>query len=311
MLKPVELRSFCFIFAFLLLSIHLSAQVHRFSAEASEQLSAHEDTLAVLAHTVIHDSIAEHRFAACHQLIPKLVEALKTPNSFHYPFERIQSMSIMYPQDSSFRIFTWQLYVHIDEYRYFGAIQMNQPELKLFPLIDRSEDMQLIDYETLTIDNWYGAVYYKVHKFDTENGPNYLLFGFDGYQFFNKRKLVDVLSFDEKGEPRFGAPVFAQSGNIEAGINKQRILLEYSAETSIRLNYDDQLRMIIFDHLKPYKSPHQAQGTAYLPDGSYEGYRLQDGLWLHIAKVFDQVQDKPPFPQPILDKRKGKDIFGQ
>ena len=288
-----------------------TAQPFQFTADSHQQLDAYEDTLALLSFAVLHDSIAENRFAACHQLIPKLVKALQISNSFHYPFERVQSISIMYPPDSSFRIFTWQLYVDVDEYRYFGALQMNTPELKLFPLVDRSADLQLIDYDVLTADNWYGALYYKIHPFDTPEGPKYLLFGFDGYQFFNKRKLIDVLSFDEKGAPSFGAPVFTKSGEESSGLNKHRIILEYSAETTIRLNYDDQLGIVIFDHLLPRKSLIKEQGNTFLPDGSYEGYQLENGKWVHVEKVFDQVLDAPPFPQPVLDQRKDKDIFGQ
>jgi hypothetical protein len=50
-------------------------------------------------------------------------------------------MSILSPPDSSFRIFTWQLFVNDSTYRHYGAIQMNQKELKLFALRDKSFEM--------------------------------------------------------------------------------------------------------------------------------------------------------------------------
>lgn len=89
-----------------------------FSAEELAHFDGQEDTLALLAYVIVNDSLPEHRYSACHKLIPMLVSALKTPNSFRFPFERLKSVSIMYPPDSSFRVFTWQLYVDKDEYRY-------------------------------------------------------------------------------------------------------------------------------------------------------------------------------------------------
>ncbi len=264
-----------------------------------------EDTLGLLAYAVVNDSLAEHRFGACREMIPRLVKALKVENSFNYPFESLKSVSIQYPRDSSFRIFSWQLYVDENDYRYYGAIQMNTPELKLYPLIDRSFTVENPESAVLGPDNWYGAVYYNLLDFKTPDGDKaYLLFGFDGNSFFRKRKLIDVLRFNEDG-PAFGAPVFVHEGNQR----KHRVLREYSAEVSTRCNYDELLEMVIFDHLIQMNGPY-GEGLNNYPDGSYEAYRLQGGLWTHIDKVFNQVSDEAPRPAPILDNRT-KDIFGK
>ncbi|MCB0568246.1 MAG: hypothetical protein KDC66_00705 [Phaeodactylibacter sp.] len=264
-----------------------------------------EDTLGLLAYAVVNDSIAEHRFGACREMIPRLVKALKVENSFEYPFEKLRPVSIQYPQDSSFRIFTWQLYVDENDYRYYGAIQMNSPELKLYPLIDRSFKIEDAESAVLSPENWYGAVYYNLLGFDTPDGSKaYLLFGFDGDSFFRKRKLIDVLRFQDDG-PVFGAPVFVKEGNQR----KNRVMLEYSAEVSTHCNYDGLLEMVIFDHLIPMNGPY-GEGMTNYPDGSYEAYRLQNGLWMHVDKVFNQVSDEAPRPTPILDNRP-KDIFGR
>ena len=97
-----------------------------------DEIKIAEDTLGVLGYMMVNDSLPEHRFGACKKFIPKLVQALKHKNSFNYPFERLHRISILYPADSTFRIFTWQLYVDKDTYHQYGAIQMNNSELKLF-----------------------------------------------------------------------------------------------------------------------------------------------------------------------------------
>jgi hypothetical protein len=262
--------------------------------------------LAILAYAVVNDSLPEMRFLACRSLITGLVQALKTENSFQYAFDRLKAVSILTPPDSSFRIFTWQLFVDDSTYRYYGAIQMNQPELSLFPLIDRSAEMRgLPTREQLANDYWYGALYYNLLPFDTRKGRKYLLFGFDGFSFFDKRKVVEVLSFDEKSRPVFGAPVFDQPD----AEGEMRLMLEYFAEARVRLNWDEQYQMILFDHLVPYPNPYNG-GIMYIPDGSYSGYKLEKGRWKFVEKVFDQVQEEAPRPEPVLDSQKGKNILG-
>lgn len=273
-----------------------------------------EDSLSTLSEMMVHDSIPENRFDACKKFIPDLVNVLKKKNSFNYQFEKLPSVSILYPPDSTFRIFSWQIYVDKDTYQQYGAIQMNSSELKLFRLLDKPMFHPNINRVQLKADEWIGAVYYNIHQFDTPQGKKYLLFGFDGHSFFTKQKIMEVLSFED-GNPIFGAPVFKKVSKRGSPITNYRLLIKYSAETTIRLNYDPNMEMVIFDHVLPQSSPFPGQSTTYLPDGSYEGYKLEKGAWIHIDKVFDHKYEENefPVPDPVLgkeSKRKQKDLFG-
>lgn len=279
-----------------------------------KSMQSMEDTLAVLSYMMVNDSMPEHRFAACKKFIPQLVEVLKNKNSFNYKFDKLQAIPILYPADSTFRIFTWQIYVDKETYHQYGAIQMNSSELKLFRLLDRPMYHPNIDRVQLQADEWIGALYYNIHQFDTPQGRKYLLFGFDGHSFFTKQKIMDVLSFED-GKPIFGAPVFHKVSKSGSPVTTYRKLIKYSAETTIRLNYDPTMEMVIFDHVLPKSSPFPGQSTTWLPDGSYEGYKLDNGKWTHVEKVFEhKYNDKEfPIPEPILgkgSKRKQKDLFG-
>ncbi|MCB0630721.1 MAG: hypothetical protein R2824_09455 [Saprospiraceae bacterium] len=270
------------------------------STSDRQQIDLYEDTLAVLGYAVVNDSLADNRFLACREMIVRLKQALKAPGSFAYPFDRLKSISIQYPQDSSFRIFSWQLYVDKDEYRYFGAIQMKSQELELIPMQDRSfqitEDPEKAVLDT---DHWYGALYYNIKRFDTPDGPDYLLFGFDGYEFYYKRKVIDVLRI-RNGKATFGAPVFYHPATAESPEStKSRIVREYSAAATVRVNYDPTYEMIMFDHLVPGGGQY-GEGITYYPDGSYEGYRLQSGKWIYVEKVFNQVSAEAPRDYPVL-----------
>ncbi|PHN07126.1 hypothetical protein [Flavilitoribacter nigricans] len=274
------------------------------------EMQLFEDTLAVLGYAVVNDSLPDNRFLACREMIVRLKQALKTPGSFDYPFERLKSISIQYPQDSSFRIFSWQLYVDKEEYRYFGAIQLNTPELNLIPLQDRSFQIsEDPEKAVLKPEEWYGAVYYNVKQVDTPQGPYYLLFGFDGYSFYYKRKVIDVLRI-QNGQATFGAPVFYHPATQDSPeFAKARIVREYSAAATVKVNYDPTYEIIMFDHLVPGGGQY-GEGITYYPDGSYEGYNLQNGRWLYIEKVFDQMSAEAPRDYPILDQRE-KNIFGK
>ncbi len=261
-----------------------------------------EDTLAVFSYTFLNDSLPQNRFGAVRKFIPALVRALKTENSFKYKFERLPNVSIQYPRDSSFRVFTWHLYVDVNEYRYYGAIQMNTSELKLFPLRDRSFELEgNLEQLTLAPDKWYGAVYYNLKEVKTKDQTYYLLFGFDRNELFRTRKVMDVLSFGSQGQPILGAPIIPGP----RGELKKRLILEYSSEASIRLNYDEALGIIIYDHLTTINGKYD-EGPVNVGDGSYEGFKIaRDGLE-YIPKVFDFVSETPPRPFPVLDTERKK-----
>lgn len=299
---------------FTLLTTHLNAQKRskepragELTPQAVERLHAAEDTLALLAYAVVNDSVEQVRFAACRTLITALVRALKTENSFRYRFDRLQSVSILAPPDSSFRIFTWQLFVNDSTYRYYGAVQMNRPNLVLHALKDRSRDVgDEAVFQQFTPDNWYGALYYSLRPFDTKTGRQYLLMGFNGLEFFNKRKVVEVLSFDAAtGKPVFGAPVFVREKPLS--MPEQRLVFEYSAEAGVRVNWDEQYQMVLFDHLIQIPIAY-GRGFTAVPDGSYDGLKLEkDGHWKFVNKVFNDVMTEEFRPEPVLDKKQDKD----
>ncbi len=320
----------CCSFSFL----QAQSTVSNLDSTALKELKAMEDTLAFFAYVTLNAKAAEQRFLAVRAFIPMLTKALKVENSFDYPFERLRNIAIQYPQDSTFRIFSWQLYVDSSDYRYYGAIQMNTPALKLIPLADRSFQLEEeVEQAILFSENWYGALYYNVVDFDTPEGKKYLLFGYDNYENFeraeeegdrdrafafshndyelvSKRKVIDVLSF-KQNKAIFGAPVFVHiNPKSQKQYTKNRVVLEFSADAVVSCNYDEFEQMIIFDHLMPMSEAIPGEKVVYMPEGTYEGYRLQNGKWIHVESVFNTTVDEAPREQPILDQRP-KNLFGK
>ncbi len=311
-MKKLLIFVFCWSFSFGIFAQVTKAQ--SLDKTSYDQIKIAEDTLGALGFLMVNDSLPEHRFGACKKFIPKLVQALKHKNSFNYSFDRLSTISILYPPDSTFRIITWQLYVDKDTYHQYGAIQMNTSNLTLHRLLDRPGNPVNIETTELNPEQWIGAVYYNIYQFESPEGPQYLLFGFDGKSFFSKRKVLDVLKF-KNGKPVFGSPVFVKNKENERTITQSRLVLNYSAESSVKLNYDLHLEMIIFDHLIQQPSPFPGEDFTWIPDGTYEGYELKNGVWEYKEKIFDHKYEMNefPVPEPILggDRKSRKNILGK
>jgi len=86
--------------------------------------------------------------------------------------------------------------------------------------------------------------------------------------------VIDVLYFDEQGNPQFGAPIF------DNGKRKfSRIIFEYSAKVSMVMRYVPESDMIIFDHLSPSEPRYSNDYRFYGPDFSYDGFKFEKGRW--------------------------------
>ena len=148
---------------FIFLAAQASAQA---GLQSLDSLKRFERELAAIGFRIVNDSSQDQRADACFKFIPKLVEALKMKGSFEYPFDSLQTVSILNPSDNSFRIFTWQLRWGNGLLRHYGAIQMNTPgKLTLFPLFDYSDSLENVTNKILDTETWFGALYYNIYEF--------------------------------------------------------------------------------------------------------------------------------------------------
>lgn len=263
-----------------------------------------EDSLKILSSHIIGGITAAERLNADSNFTKMLVRALKTPNSFYYPFDSLINISRLVPPDSSFKIFTWQMNINDEVTRQHGAIQMNMGNgsLKLFPLIDKSDNTT--DMVDTVGDNfgWIGAVYYRIIEKHANDKNFYTLLGYDENNISSNKKLVEVLTFNN-GLPVFGGNYFTPVNEIFAKAGS-RFIMEYKKNAGPRLNYDDDLDMIVYEHLISETGEPQKKYT-YIPDGDYEGLQWRNGRWIHIEKIFTQMlkEGQAPVPKPVMDDK--------
>lgn len=247
----------------------------------------------------------EKRKVACYQFIPKLVAALKIDNSFYYPFDSLTEISKIYPPDSSFRILTWQMHYPKGKFRYYGVIQMKSKKMKIYPLRDLRDTLPFHTQQILTQNNWYGQIYYRIIERTYDKKTYYTLFGFEAADFLSRRKIVDILTFDADGSPRFGAPIFCftDSSKFKIRDTLDRFFIEYKWSASPTLNYDNNKEMIVFDHLAPPDPKASGVYLTYTQDGTYEGFKWMTNHWEWVEKVFTfaiNEDDNPPIPAPLF-----------
>lgn len=292
-----------FVALLLIVFVSVSASAQRISKSDLEQLQQLEDSMKVYSNQMIFDPLATQRFEADSMFIRLLVRALRTPYSFHYPFDSVVTVSKLYPPDSSFRIFTWQFEKDETYFRQQGAIQMNTKDgsTKIFPLIDMSDFTGTPTDSVRSNLNWIGAIYYAIVQKSFKNKNYYTLLGYDDNDFSSTRKWIDVLTFDANGNPKFGGTYFNYTeDSLKPAQPAYRFLLEYKKDARARMNYDPEMDMIVFDHLIS-ESNHQSEKYTLIPDGDYEGFKWQNGKWVHVNKIFDfKLEDgQAPLPAPI------------
>ncbi len=287
---------------FLLVLAGQSALAQSMSKETRQELEKKEDTLKDFARKMVFSENAAERFRSDSNFVRTFVRALQTPQSFYYSFDSV-NISKLYSPDSSFRIFTWEL--KKDEYVILqkGAIQMRTADgsLKLFRLQDISMFTRRPQDSARTNLNWIGAIYYKMIMKEWQGKKYYTLFGFDDFSINSNKKWVEVLSFNNNGEPVFGGPFFSYKN--DTGSEKKpvqaRIALEYKKEARAFANFDPELDLIIIDHLISETDEPEKKFT-YVPDGDYEAFRWENGQWVHINKLFNQALKDGDFPKEAL-----------
>ncbi len=276
------------------------------TAENLEKLHKAEQDLNPLAFSMIMDTNNLQRMKACYAFIPKFVDALQVPGSFAYGFDSVPILSKMYPADSSFRVITWQVMLDGGSYRYFGAIQMNSDkDLKLYPLIDRTDSIASPHDTILSPTFWYGAFYYNMLETKAKGKTYYTLFGFDGHDLTSRIKLMDVLHFED-GKPVFGAPIFeipdSVSQHFPYTVKKPvtRFMVYYKFDAKLTLNYNPDDKIVVFDHIMATHEHGKDITLALVPDGSYDAFEWKNGKWVYISNVYELTIDRgnPPLPAP-------------
>lgn len=258
-------------------------------------LKTWQDSLKKLSIQMTRAEAEPERYTANYTFIKTLVSALKISSSIRFDFDSLKSISIVRSEDGHFRLFSWYIKNTDGSHRYYGTIQMNEPDgkLKLFPLVDYSPKIKNVSDTITTNEEWYGAQYYRIIPVtDNTLKPYYILLGWKGNTTKTTKKVIEVLYFKDN-KAYFGLPIF--SGNKQY-MAKKRIIFEYSSQVTMMLNYLPEEKLIAFDHLAPMNPGSTGKPEYYGPDMTYNGFKLNKGLCEFVQDI--------PFKNAPSDKDK-------
>ena len=222
--------------------------------------------------------------------------ALQFKNGIHYAltqdphgemrFDSLKSKKVMLVSpDKQIRIFTWDVRSADLSHTSFGFLQAYNKKSKqyeLYELKDRSESVRDPENTTLDCSKWYGAYYFSISEKKYKKKKYYILLGWDGNNQSTNKKLIEILSINDKGFPKFGAdPVLSD----EKGKFKKRIIFEYKAGLVMSLRFDEEKDGILFDHLSPSETGLEGVYSFYGPDFTYDMLHFKDGKWQYVKNV--------------------------
>lgn len=233
-----------------------------------------------------------------------LVRALVIPNSYKFNFDSAVTISKVVAPDNSFRIFTWQLMLNEDFFIQRGVIQINTADgsPKLFPLYDRSSSLKKLDDSVRNNNNWVGALYYKIIAKTIQGNPAFILIGLDRNNAKTDKKWIDVLRFNPLGKPEFGAQIFnfsKDTGKVQK-YKPYRFGIEYKKDARVRMNFDEDLNLIVYDHLDSEEEATNTNKKTFVPDGNYEAFEWKNEELIHIPNLYDYKAMPGDIPQGSL-----------
>ncbi len=243
---------------------------------SAQDLIAREDRLVQLLDDLRAAQNDQEKSRANKAFKAYLEETIQLAGAFDYPFDRLSTLGSIKSPDNKVRLFNWNIEQDDETQTYYCYIlhfNDRKREYQMSELVDNSLMIPARPTEVLAADEWYGALYYKIIPIDKGSKTAYTLLGWDGNNSMSTIKLMDVLYFSGTS-PKLGSPVFKQKDET-----LKRVFFEHSKKCVMHLNYEEDRKRIIMDHLSPEAPTMKGMYSFYVPDLSYDAYVLRNNKW--------------------------------
>ena len=288
---------------FTLLLLVLFTTLNGFSL-SNPNISSIEDRIVSIIESIETASSFSEKNELNNELISLFYDALLTENSFDYPFSKVEKVGILTSPNNKLRIITWNIPQAGGNQKYFGFIQTNiNGDQQIFPLTDNRKQIETPQLQSLSASTWHGALYYYIRNDIIMGQEVFTLFGVDMNNYFSAKRIIETITLTDSGVPQFGLPVFSVRGN-----RLTRIIFEYSARASMVLKWEEENQMIVFDHLSPMRGDYAENYQFYVPDLSYDGFKLTQTGWEYVADIDIRNPERtipPPVKPPIENPEPG------
>jgi hypothetical protein len=283
-LLKVSLMLLCF-------GIYLKA-----NSQNTDSLPNRENVISAYLDKLAANRVDSEKLVINAELLDYFAKTLALPEAFEYPFGKLKKMANLISKDKKVRILNWNLPMGDGSQQYFGFMMYDHKKsktIKIIPLVDNSDKIENPENAILTANNWFGVLYYQLVDIKLKGATQYILMGWDGNNDFTAKKLIEVLSFDNLGNARFGAPVWLTKEG-----RKKRVIFEYSKKSQMSLRYEEATDEIIFDRLVPSSPLYKGQYQYYGPDGGYDGFYFEKGKWVYKESI--DARNQPTKRKKVL-----------
>ena len=238
---------------------------------SAKTLPRYEMRLAQLFETVKtadNDSVR----LECNDSIKFLLNSvLQLPESFVFPFDSLVYVGKVTSDDKLLRVYTWNI-VTDSGLVFNGFLQSSKG--KIIRLEQRKNAYQPTLKQSISTQDWYGALYYRVVTYKYHKQKIYLLAGWSQCNEQTQYKVLDVLSFDNFGGAYLGLPIFFD----EEKEVFSRAVFEYDVAAILFLDYQSSKKRFVFDHLSPMKY-FEDDVVTLGPDMSFDAYVSKSKGW--------------------------------
>ncbi len=217
------------------------------------------------------------------KMIAELESVCSLEDFFVYPFEALRMFKPV-SADGKLRVFTWNYPKEDGTQLYFGCVvfktsKSGEPlffKLNYTPVNGAKWDNKVFDE-----GKWPGALYYSIVPMSKgkKGGNSYALLGFEAKDNLSNYKMIEVITLSNDG-CKFGGNFFEFEDR-----NPKRVVFEFSDQTTCSLRYYEKQKTIVVDHLAPRESIYEGFFPEYGPDGSYDGYVLENGKWKYTPVI--------------------------
>ena len=266
-----------------------------------------EDTLNYWGNKILDNTEDFVKYNANEHFMEILLKSIKQKNSIKYHYDSLKTSYCYTSPDKKFRLFNWTLPKKDGTFEYFGIIQSYNKiskEYDIYQLKDKSAEIIFPENTITGSEKWYGALYYKAIYKKWKGNKYYTFLAWDGNNNVSQKKIIEVLTFDKKGKPIFGLPIFKFENKIY-----KRIIFEYKANSTLTLRYEkqyvkkgkDKRWLIIYDRLIPEELNLKGFYQFYIPDKTtMDAFYFSKGKWVQVKNI-DVRGKKKHFVQKRID----------
>jgi len=245
------------------------------SLEGQDRYSVVESELDNLFTRLISakDDIARQRLND--SICGLIEEYAESRDIFTHSFNNLRYLGQITSPDSLLKIINWNLVLENFRGKYFSYLIMKAGDgkNKIIPMSASYRHTPGSEDTTYSDSDWYGALYYGIKPVTSSAGKYWVVLGLDYGNPAMTRKLIDVISIDEKDSVVFGKKWFETTEGM-----KYRRIFEYASTGMMILRFSSDTS-IVFDHLVPIASETNDNQVYYGPDYSYDSYTYNNGIW--------------------------------